>query len=144
MAGGVRLHSVPPAAMLSRDRAELQRILRLFGMAQVHMEPSVATLEPDVAANSALAPMLACIRPPGSHDSQRLMAPYMLSAMPERSRISPSRMNSGMATIRNSLLVLQDTSPMAWVSGSIEYNGSRIRPSTPSAAPTGMLRPRRA
>lgn len=89
-------------------------------MATVPTVAAVATLEPEVAANNALAPMLACMRPPGNHDSHRLMAPYIFSAMPERSRISPSRMNSGMATMRNSLLVDHDTSPMAWVSGNME------------------------
>lgn len=102
---------------------------------------AVATLEPEVAENSVEAPMLACIRPPGSHDSHRLMAPYMRSAKPARSSTSPSMMNSGMATSRNSLLVLQEISPIARDSGSIENIGSRIRPSTPRAAPTGIDRP---
>ena len=96
-------------------------------------------LDPDVAANSVEAPMLACIRPPGSQDSHRLMAPYIRSAKPARSRISPSMMNSGMATSRNSVLVPQAISPMARLSGSIEYSGSSSSPSTPSDAATGML-----
>src|SRR5690554_1649728 len=110
-------------------------------MATVPTVAAVATLEPEVAANKALAPILACINPPGSHDSHRLMALYILSARPERSKISPSIMKSGMATRRNSLLVAQDISPMARESGSIEYRGSRISPSRPRAAPTGMLMP---
>jgi hypothetical protein len=35
---------------------------------------AVATLEPEVAANIAQVPILACIRPPGSQDSQVAIA----------------------------------------------------------------------
>ena len=82
-------------------------------MATVPTVAAVATLEPDVAENSVDAPMLACISPPGSHDSHRLIAPYMRSAKPARSSTSPSMMNSGIATSRNSLFELHDSSPMA-------------------------------
>lgn len=45
---------------------------------------------------------------------------YIFSAKPERSKISPSKMNKGMATSKNSLFVPQASSPIARVSGSIE------------------------
>ncbi len=110
-------------------------------MATVPTVAAVATLEPEVAENKVDAPMLACIKPPGNHDSHRLIALYMRSAKPARSSTSPSMMNSGIATSRNSLFELQEISPMARVSGNIEKSGSRIRPNTPSAAPTGMDSP---
>ena len=53
------------------------------------MVAAVATDEPEVAANSAQEPTFECMRPPGSQDSRCASAPYMRSAMPERSRISP-------------------------------------------------------
>ena len=59
-------------------------------MATVPTVAAVATLEPDVAENSVDAPMLACISPPGSHDSHRLIAPYMRSAKPARSSTRPA------------------------------------------------------
>src|SRR3546814_8004692 len=96
-------------------------------MATVPTVAAVATLEPEVAAKRALAPMFACISPPGSHDSHRLIEPYIFSARPERSRISPSMMNRGMATSRNSLLVLQVTSPMARESGRSEEHTSELQ-----------------
>ena len=86
-------------------------------MATVPTVAAVATLEPEVAENSVDAPMLA------------------------RSSTSPSMMNNGIATSRNSLFELHDSSPMARDSGSMENNGSSVRPSTPRAAPTGMDRP---
>ena len=61
-------------------------------MATVPMVAAVATLEPETAENNVQVPILECMRPPGSHDIQCIMAAYMRSAMPERSRISPSRM----------------------------------------------------
>ena len=72
----------------------------------------VATLEPEVAANSAQVAMLVCSRPPGNHCSQAASALYMRSATPLRVRISPSRMNSGMATSRNSFIVLHMVLPI--------------------------------
>src|SRR5690606_33244764 len=116
--GGIKMPSVPPAAILPRNSDSLYPCFLISGIATVPTVAAVATLEPDVAENSALAPMLACIRPPGSQDSHKLMALYIFSAIPDRKRISPSRMNNGMATIRNSVLVDQETSPRAWVSGS--------------------------
>ena len=58
----------------------------------VPMVAAVATEEPDTAENMVQVPMLECMSPPGSHDSQWVMAPYIRSAIPERSRNSPSRM----------------------------------------------------
>ena len=81
---------------------------------------AVATLEPEVAANIAQAAMLECISPPGSQETQCTSAPYMRSANPERSKISPSRMNIGTETSRKSVEADQLTSPMARTSGSGE------------------------
>ena len=81
---------------------------------------AVATLDPEVAANMAQAAMLECIRPPGSHGTQSTSALYMRSAMPERSRISPSSTKNGIATSRKLFEVPQAISPMASDSGSLE------------------------
>ena len=78
---------------------------------------AVATLDPEVAANIAHAAMLECMSPPGSHGIQSTSAPYMRSAMPERSRISPSRTKNGMATSRKLFDVAQAISPIASESG---------------------------
>ncbi len=99
---------------------------------------AVATLEPEVAANIPQAAMFECMRPPGSQDTQWTSEPYMRSANPERSRISPSRMNSGTDTSRNSFEADQDTSPSARTRGSWENTCSSIRASTPIDAATGM------
>ena len=84
------------------------------------MVAAVAALEPQVAANSVQAPILECMMPPGSHDSQWIMAPYIRSASPERNRISPNMTNNGMLMSRKPLLDVQATSPMARESGSVE------------------------
>ena len=139
--GGIRMPSVPPAAMLPRNSGSLYPKRLICGSATVPTVAAVATLEPLVAANTVLAPMLACISPPGSQLSHLAMASYMRCAKPARSRISPNRMNSGMATSRNSLDEPQAISPMARLSGRLENSGSSNNPSTPSAAATGMLMP---
>ena len=84
------------------------------------MVAAVATLEPEVAANIAQAAMLECISPPGSHGIQSTSASYMRSAMPERSRISPSSTKNGIATSRKLFDVPQAISPIASDSGSFE------------------------
>ena len=78
---------------------------------------AVATLEPEVAANRAQAPMLECIRPPGSQESHCRIESYIPVAIPERNRISPSRINNGMATRVYSVPVDHITIPMALESG---------------------------
>ena len=84
------------------------------------MVAAVATLEPEVAANMAQAAMLECIRPPGSHGTHSTSALYMRSAMPDRSRISPSSTKNGIATSRKLFEVPQAISPIASESGSLE------------------------
>ncbi len=74
---------------------------------------AVATLEPETAANSVQVPMFECISPPGSHDSQCVIAAYIRSAIPERSRISPSSTNSGMANRMKLVEVDHAVSPCA-------------------------------
>src|SRR6184192_3327404 len=71
-------------------------------------------------SNIAACAMFECISPPGSHGTHRTRALYMRSAMPERSRISPSNTKNGMATSRKLFDVAQATSPIASVSGSRE------------------------
>ena len=53
------------------------------------------------------------LNPPGSQESHFARASYMRCAMPARSKISPSRMNIGMATRMNVLPVCQKLSPTA-------------------------------
>ncbi len=48
------------------------------------MVAAVATEEPEVAANSAEVPILACKRPPGSQESHLFKALYVFSAIPAR------------------------------------------------------------
>ena len=57
--------------------------------------------------------MFECMSPPGSHDSQCVIAAYMRSAMPERSKISPSKTNSGMAKRMKLVDTDQAVSPIA-------------------------------
>ena len=99
---------------------------------------AVATLEPEVAANRPQAAIFECISPPGSHDTHLIRAPYMRSAKPERNSISPSRMNKGTDTSKNSLLADQVTSPIARVNGNCEKIASRNNANTPSEAATGI------
>ena len=68
---------------------------------------AVATLDPELAAKIVQDPILACINPPGSHESHWITAAYMRRAIPARSIISPSNMNIGTATRMNSLLLSQ-------------------------------------
>ena len=72
--GGIRMPSVPPAAMVPRNSGSSYLRFWISGSATVPIVAAVATLEPEVAANMAQAPMLACIRPPGSQDSHCAMA----------------------------------------------------------------------
>ncbi len=81
------------------------------------MVAAVATLEPDTAANSVQVAMLECISPPGSHEIHCVMALYMRSAMPERSRISPSNTNSGIANRMKLVETDHAVSPIASRSG---------------------------
>jgi hypothetical protein len=89
-------------------------------IATVPMVAAVATLEPEVAANIAQAAMLECIRPPGSQGTHSTSALYMRSAVPERSRISPSSTKKGIATSRKLFDVAHAISPSASESGSLE------------------------
>ena len=101
------------------------------------MVAAVATLEPEVAANMAQAAIFECISPPGSHGTHSTSALYMRSAIPERSRISPSSTKNGIATSRKLLDVAQATSPIASVSGSLEYSVESTMPRMPRPAATG-------
>ncbi len=78
---------------------------------------AVATLEPETAANSVQVPMFECMSPPGSQESQWVIAAYMRSAMPERSRISPRSTNKGIANRMKSVETDQAVSPIARCSG---------------------------
>src|SRR5829696_6384123 len=114
----------------------------MTGVATVPMVAAVATLEPDVAAKTMQAPMLACISPPGSQESHWLIDAYSRSAIPDRSRISPSRINSGTLTKRKLLEADQTISPMARCTGRFEKSCASTRARISSAAATGRLSPR--
>ena len=106
--GGIRMPSVPPRG----DRAEKQplRVAPLFDLAQRHRADGRGGRHARCRtwpANMAQAAMLECIRPPGSHGIQSTSALYIRSAMPERSRISPSRTKNGIATSRKLFDVAQ-------------------------------------
>ncbi len=92
---------------------------------------AVATDEPDVAANSAHAPMFVCSRPPGSPPSHAESATYIRSAMPERSSNSPSSTNSGMQVSRFSLSVPQTTGAIESMNGA---PNAPMPPRMPTAA----------
>ena len=94
--------------------------LGAWGAATVPMVADVATLEPQVAANTAEAAMFECMRPPGSQLIHCTMQWYILSVMPDRMRISPMSTNRGMAIRIGSVLVFQMISPMARTSGTGE------------------------
>ena len=68
------------------------------------MVAAVATEEPDTAENSAEEATLVCSRPPGSGFSQSDSERYIWSVEPQRTRISPSRMNSGSASSSESFI----------------------------------------
>ena len=115
--GGIRIPRVPPAASVPRNRRLSYPYFSSWGMATVPMVAAVAALDPDVAANRAQAPTLECIRPPGSQLTHWVTAEYMRSAMPARSRISPSRMNSGTVRNRKVAVEVHASSPMPRLSG---------------------------
>jgi hypothetical protein len=90
--GGIRIPSVPPAASVPRKRRSLYLCLSISAIATTPIVAAVATLDPDTEPNSAHEPTFECISPPGSHDSHWVIALYMRSAIPLRSRISPNMM----------------------------------------------------
>lgn len=98
----------------------------MFGIATVPMVAAVATLDPDVAANIALAATLVCIRPPGIQLTHLSRARNMSAAMPVRNMISPIRMKSGTATSTKSVLEDQAISPKAGISGKKENTSDRV------------------
>src|SRR5688500_18685795 len=105
--GGIRIPSVPPAAMEPRKSRSLYLLRVISSKETVPMVAAVAALDPEVAANIALAAMLVCIRPPGSQDTQCVRAPYILSAMPLLSIIWPSKMYKGIAAVMKLVPTLQ-------------------------------------
>ena len=68
------------------------------------MVAAVATDEPETAENNAEDATLVCSRPPGSGLSQSDSERYIWSVEPQRTRISPSRMNSGKASKSESFM----------------------------------------
>jgi hypothetical protein len=72
------------------------------GSATVEIVAAVATDEPETAENSAEAATFVCRRPPGSGLSQSVSERYMRSVAPQRTRISPSMMNSGSCSSTDS------------------------------------------
>ncbi|MDT4850619.1 hypothetical protein FQZ97_847720 [compost metagenome] len=92
----------------------------MLGIDTVPTVAAVATLEPEVAANSVEAAMLVCMSPPGMWPTHLSSASNNFSARPERSSISPIRMNIGTATRVKSDEVPQAISPTPRRSGSEE------------------------
>src|SRR4030095_5116156 len=130
--GGIRMPSVPPAASVPREaRIEYPRAYS-GGSATVPIVAAVATEDPDVAAKSAQAPMLVCSRPPGIPPRHADSAVDIRSAMPERSRSSPSSTNSGTQVSRFSLSVPQTT-------GAIESMNGPPNAATPPRMPTAAI-----
>ena len=118
--GGIRIPSVPPAAIVPRNNRSLYPRFSISPIATVPIVAAVATDDPDVAANIAQAAMFECIKPPGSQGIHFTSAAYIRSAIPDRSRISPSNTKNGIATNRNAFAVAQETSPIAKVNGNGE------------------------
>jgi hypothetical protein len=96
MLGGMRMPSVPPAAMEPSTMRSLYRLALNAGMATTPMVAAVATLDPEFAASSADAAMLVCRRPPGRGASHLARQLYMRSVTPLRSIISPRSTKSGI------------------------------------------------
>ena len=102
------------------------------------MVAEVATLEPEQAAKMAHETILVWIRPPGSHQIQRVIPAYIRSPMPLRFISSPIRMNSGTATRMKLVFPSQDLFAMMFHRGASEKKCIMIRDSAPSAAATYM------
>ena len=62
--GGIRMPSVPPAAMEAVERLSAYRNLRISGMATLDMVAAVASDDPQIAANPPQATMVAIASPP--------------------------------------------------------------------------------
>lgn len=79
--GGLHEHDDQDAgSKAAEESGSLSPRFLICGIAKV---PTVAAVvEPEVSANSVEVPILACIRPPGSQERQRLMARCMRSARP--------------------------------------------------------------
>ena len=71
MLGGMRMPSVPPAQTDPRSILSLYPLAIIVGIATTPSVAAVATLDPEVAAIRAQAPILVCKSPPGRRDSQR-------------------------------------------------------------------------
>jgi hypothetical protein len=73
------------------------------------MVAAVAGLEPEIAANMALAPMFEWNKPPGSQASKREVPRYIISEAPHCTRISPMKIKSGIAVRIKLFKVLKGT-----------------------------------
>jgi hypothetical protein len=72
--GGIRMPSVPPAAIAPVASPSGKPRSRISGMPILPIAAQVAGDEPDSAANTEQAPMFEMIRPPGTRLSQRSSA----------------------------------------------------------------------
>ena len=134
--GGISIPSVPPAASDPKKRRSPYPCRFISGIDTVPIVAAVATLDPEVAAKSAQAPMLACIVPPGSQDSHSTSAAYIRSATPERTSISPRSTKNGIATSVSEAMLCQATSPSIRSSGMGVKKMASRKESKPSAAAT--------
>ena len=96
------------------------------------MVAAVATLDPEIAENTAQAAMFVCSRPPGQRRIQTLSARYSWSDRPDRSRISPIRRNSGTATSTK----LDDGAQITWPRNSQNGRSEKMNPDSNASAPS--------
>jgi predicted type IV restriction endonuclease len=109
-------------------------------MATVLTLAAVATDEPEVAENMVAVAMLACTKPPGNHETHRSKALYVVRAMPERTRISPSKIKKGMAINDDEFDVDQTMRPSAFIKGNALKKLLTPNPSKKSTIPTGIVK----
>ena len=74
--GGIRIPSVPPAAIEPAATPSGYPRLRISGIPILPIAAQVAGLEPDIAANKAQAPRLEITKPPGTRVSHLSRASY--------------------------------------------------------------------
>src|SRR5579871_2471760 len=96
------------------------------------MVAAVATLDPEIAENTAQAAMLVCRRPPGQRRIQTLSARYNCSERPDRNRISPISRNNGTATSTK----LDDGPQITCPRNNQNGRSEKIKPDSSASAPS--------
>src|SRR5688500_4915914 len=93
--GGIRMPSVPPAAITAVEVASSYFALRISGIATRVMVAAVAMELPQIAAKPAQAAIVERARPPRKRPSQALLARNSSRDMPELVASTPIRMKNG-------------------------------------------------